>query len=134
MYNICLLFISAVSSSNGVITSSYVISGTTTSDCYCSCTLTLSSSSITNAELQAKIEQIKTELTVDKKKTSSYKRKLTSAPDNRVSARSIGYVGVIILSIVVGLLVCIDISTLAKDTKSFFQRICSPCKRKQIGV
>lgn len=132
MYNICLLFISAVSSSNGVITSSYVISGTTTSDCYCSCTLTLSSSSITNAELQAKIEQIKTELTVDKKETSSYKRKLTSAPDNRVSAQSIGYVGVIILSIVVGLLVCIDIPTLAKDTKSFFQRICSPCKRKQI--
>jgi hypothetical protein len=41
-------------------------------------------------------------LTVDKKKTSSYKRKLTSAPDNRVSAQSIGYVGIVILTIVGG--------------------------------
>ncbi|CAC5367390.1 unnamed protein product [Mytilus coruscus] len=125
-----LLSSQTTTSSSGVMTSSLVVSGTASSTCYCPCSLTVASSSITTEELQAKIDQIQTELTVDRKETSSYKRKLTSAPDNRVSAQSIGYVGVVILTVVIGLLVIIDIPTLVKDTRNFFKRCCSLCKGK----
>ncbi|XP_071119854.1 uncharacterized protein [Mytilus edulis] len=125
-----LLNSQSTTSSRGVMTSSNVVSGTSSSTCYCPCSATVASSSITTEELQAKIDKIQTELTVDKKETSSYKRKLTSAPDNRVSAQSIGYVGVVILTIVIGLLIVIDIPTLVKDTRNFFKRCCSFCKGK----
>ncbi|XP_071119850.1 uncharacterized protein [Mytilus edulis] len=125
-----LLSSQTATSSSGVMTSSNVVSGTSSSTCYCPCSASVASSSITTEELQAKIDKIQTELTVDKKETSSYKRRLTSAPDNRVSAQSIGYVGVVILTIVIGLLIVIDIPTLAKDTRNFFKRCCSLCKGK----
>ncbi|VDI27273.1 Hypothetical predicted protein [Mytilus galloprovincialis] len=123
-----LLSSQTTTSSSGVMTTSNVVSRTSSSTCYCPCSATVASSSITTEELQAKIDKIQTELTVDKKETSSYKRRLTSAPDNRVSAQSIGYVGVVILTIVIGLLIVIDIPTLVKDTRNFFKRCCSLCK------
>ncbi|XP_076116914.1 uncharacterized protein LOC143084432 [Mytilus galloprovincialis] len=125
-----LLSSQSATSSSGVMTTSNVVSGTSSSTCYCPCSATVASSSITTEELKAKIDKIQTELTVDKKETSSYKRRLTSAPDNRVSAQSIGYVGVVILTIVIGLLIVIDIPTLVKDTRNFFKRCCSLCKGK----
>ena len=112
------------------MTTSDVDAGSTSSSCYCPCTLSLASSTITTEELQAKIEQMQTELTVNRKETSSYKRKLTSAPDDRVSAKSIGYVGVVILTVVTGLLVCIDLPTIMKDSLAFFKRCHSYCCKK----
>ncbi|CAG2236252.1 unnamed protein product [Mytilus edulis] len=118
-----LIEVYTTTSSSGVMTTSNVVSGTSSSTCYCPCSASVASSSITTEELQAKIDKIQTELTVDKKETSSYKRRLTSAPDNRVSAQSIGYVGVVILTIVIGLLIVIDIPTLVKDTRNFLKGV-----------
>ncbi|CAC5384975.1 CSMD [Mytilus coruscus] len=45
---------------------------------------------------------------VDKKTTSSYKRKLVSAPDDRTSAIVVGCVGVIVLTVVVAIIASLD--------------------------
>ncbi|XP_071128123.1 uncharacterized protein [Mytilus edulis] len=45
---------------------------------------------------------------VDKKTTSSYKRKLVSAPDDRTSAIVVGWVGVIVLTVVIATIVSLD--------------------------
>ena len=53
------------------------------------------------------LDAIKSELTIDKKRTSAYISRLRSAPDDRISSIAIGYIGVtmvtlVILSIIVG--------------------------------
>ncbi|CAG2226580.1 unnamed protein product [Mytilus edulis] len=63
-----LLSSQTTTSSSGVMTTSNVVSRTSSSTCYCPCSATVASSSITTEELQAKIDKIQTELTVDKKR------------------------------------------------------------------
>ncbi|ESO95095.1 hypothetical protein LOTGIDRAFT_160856 [Lottia gigantea] len=60
-------------------------------------------------EIEEKITVIKKDLTVSVVKLSSSRRKKTSATDERTSATAVGYVGVVILSVVMGLLAIQDI-------------------------
>ncbi|ESO95099.1 hypothetical protein LOTGIDRAFT_160860 [Lottia gigantea] len=59
--------------------------------------------------IEEKLTEIKKNLTISIVKLSSSRRKKTSATDKRPSASSVGYVGVVILSVVMGLLVIQDI-------------------------
>ncbi|ESO86969.1 hypothetical protein LOTGIDRAFT_166704 [Lottia gigantea] len=65
--------------------------------------------SLTVEELLEELTRLQGNLTIDKQSLSATIRKKTSAVDNRPSAQSIGYVGVIILSTVFGLLILLDI-------------------------
>ncbi|XP_022295443.2 uncharacterized protein LOC111105435 [Crassostrea virginica] len=93
--------------------------GTTVSQCAeCSChqetkpkyTVT------TEKDLDEKIREIKEELTIKKADLSSYRRMKTSADDSRVSAKGIGFVGVIILCSVASFIFVMDFPTLAHQT------------------
>ena len=61
------------------------------------------------------VQQLVKELSVDRKNTSSYRRRLISAKDDRPSAQGIGYIGVIILVSVIGSIVVMDLGTLKQD-------------------
>ncbi|XP_052830780.1 uro-adherence factor A [Octopus bimaculoides] len=76
----------------------------------CVCRL-MNSSSLSK---EAKIRQLIKELTVDPKSLSKYKRKKISAPDHRVSAQAIGYVGVVTLVAPFALIVILDLMTFTK--------------------
>nr|XP_022310012.1 uncharacterized protein LOC111115536 [Crassostrea virginica] len=63
---------------------------------------------ITEEVIQEKIDNIQKNLTVNKKETNQYIRTLTSAPDERQSAKNIGIVGVTVISVVIGLVILSD--------------------------
>lgn len=63
---------------------------------------------ITQEIIQEKIENIQKNLTVNKKETNQYIRTLTSAPDERQSAKNIGIVGVTVISVVFGVIMLSD--------------------------
>ena len=60
-------------------------------------------------ELTERIEEIKTNLQVEKTALSSAVRSKTSAPDDRPSAAGVGYLGTAILVLVFGGIFLIDI-------------------------
>ncbi|XP_078321391.1 uncharacterized protein LOC144621645 [Crassostrea virginica] len=64
--------------------------------------------------LQEKVIEIKKNLSVDIKNTSAYRRSLTCASDQRPSAAHVGYLGIAILSLTCGLLLCADLLNLCK--------------------
>ena len=76
--------------------------------CICACSV----KNQTSEEIRQELEQIVASLTVNKKLTSSYKRKLNSAEDSRASSRYIGYLGVVFIAVVFGSIVLIDLSKL----------------------
>ncbi|XP_062608620.1 uncharacterized protein LOC134270409 [Saccostrea cucullata] len=61
--------------------------------------------------LQKKIDAIQTNLTIDRKNTTKHKRTLISAPDDRISARNLGLVGVVVICLVVFVIVSFDFIT-----------------------
>ena len=67
--------------------------------------------------------EIQRHLAVNVSKLSSTIRKLTSAEDSRVSAVSIGYVGVGILISILASIVFIDSTRLIRDLKKLFCNI-----------
>ena len=69
--------------------------------------------------LQEKVIEIKKNLSVDIKNTSAYRRSLTCASDQRPSAAHVGYLGIGILSLTCGLLLCADLLNLCKTDKWF---------------
>ncbi|VDI42269.1 Hypothetical predicted protein [Mytilus galloprovincialis] len=75
--------------------------------CTCSCD-NITNTPLTNDELIQKIEQLRSELTVDKKKTSRYKRSLISTADDRSSSKCIGSFSVVVLAIVICVIVLMD--------------------------
>ncbi|XP_078333843.1 uncharacterized protein LOC144617709 [Crassostrea virginica] len=85
-----------------------------TSPCYCPCRL-VRNVSLTPVELQKKIEKMKSELTIPTKKTNKYQRSLTSAPDNRPSARGLGSLGIVIIGIIVTMLIAFDFPRAARS-------------------
>ncbi|XP_033747182.1 uncharacterized protein LOC117332407 [Pecten maximus] len=88
---------------------------TTTVTPTCPCVCGSASSNITNLTKEHLVELVKElakELTVNKKETSSYKRKLISAGDQRQSAQTIGVIGVLALCIPVLLIVSFDLINL----------------------
>ena len=62
--------------------------------------------------LQEKVIEMKKNLSVDIKNTSAYRRSLTCALDQRPSSAYVGYLGITILSLMGGLLLCADLSNL----------------------
>ena len=79
------------------------IENTTADICDCSCTSSLNPDDPDYLiKLYAKLESIRTELSVEKRSLSKAKRRLTSAPDERPSSKYIGALGISIL-LVVGL-------------------------------
>nr|XP_022310409.1 uncharacterized protein LOC111115839 [Crassostrea virginica] len=62
--------------------------------------------------LQEKVIEMKKNLSVDIKNTSAYRRSLTCALDQRPSSAYVGYLGITILTLMGGLLLCADLSDL----------------------
>lgn len=67
--------------------------------------------------LQEKIETRKKNLIVHRKETKKYQRTLISAPDDRPSSKYMGVTGALIISLVAGLIVCIDLMNFRKKLK-----------------
>lgn len=82
-------------------------------------TSVISSNSSVNVVQRA--EEIARNLTIDEKSTSAYLRKLTSAKDDRPTAKTVGYIGLCFVSLPVILIVLVD-----------FKRMISHCLRKSI--
>lgn len=64
---------------------------------------------MTEEQLKEKIKILKAQLTVNKKNLSSWKRKLNSAPDARISAKGIGIFAIVILITLGVAIVILDI-------------------------
>ncbi|KAK3082925.1 hypothetical protein FSP39_009164, partial [Pinctada imbricata] len=86
--------------------------------CMCPCSM-YRNTSYSPEELKSRLEEIKEKLTVDRKKTSSYQRSLFSAPDDRISARRIGYVGVVIMAVICVLVVLMDVPRCISSLRDF---------------
>lgn len=98
----------------------------TTSNILCECPCS-SATNVTDSELtiEEKVEKLKKELTVDKQNTSAHRRSKISVADHRVSATSIGSLGVVILSVIVGSICLMDLTNVRCDV---IANKC--CKRK----
>lgn len=92
--------------------------------CECPCSIV---TNVTDSELtiEEKVEKLKKELTVDKQNTSAHRRSKISVADHRVSATSIGSLGVVILSVIVGSICLMDLTNVRCDV---IANKC--CKRK----
>ncbi|XP_071144664.1 uncharacterized protein [Mytilus edulis] len=66
---------------------------------------------IRSVDLQNKLDQIKIELTVQRKSTQKYRRSLTSAPDERTSSKLMGIIGGTFIISVIGFIVLLDCAT-----------------------
>ncbi|XP_060085513.1 uncharacterized protein LOC132564915 [Ylistrum balloti] len=95
--------------------------------CVCSCN-TANQPELT---IEEKVEQLKRELTVNKKNTSLHKRKFISASDDRISATGIGSFGVGMLVIVLLSICVMDLGTLKADLQNMYRNIRSRCCRKK---
>lgn len=103
----------------------YLYTGTPSSSCYhCFCNSNLMTS-MSPEQLQSQIETLKKELTVEKKDLSSWKRKLISIPDERISAKSLGYLGAAMLAVVFGAVVIIDLPRFMNGFKAFYHSVCN---------
>lgn len=67
--------------------------------------------------MKDELNEIKSNLTIDKKNTSAVIRSHTSAQDNRKSAVSMGYMGIALLLIPVVIIVGFDLTRLFSNTK-----------------
>ncbi|CAG2242168.1 unnamed protein product [Mytilus edulis] len=76
----------------------------TKKSCICPC----SNFTMTEDELIKKIAQLKSELSVDPKLTSKYKRSLVSASDDRPSSKYIGTFGIAVIVVICSLIVLMD--------------------------
>ncbi|XP_056007874.1 uncharacterized protein LOC125666362 isoform X2 [Ostrea edulis] len=73
---------------------------------------------LTPEVMQEKIDNIQRNLTVNRKETNQYIRTLTSAPDERRSARNIGIVGVSVICGVFGVIILSDCTGVIKAIQS----------------
>ncbi|XP_033757378.1 pheromone-regulated protein PRM7-like [Pecten maximus] len=64
-------------------------------------------------ELAKKLENLVKNLTVPKTSTNAYRRKLMCAEDTRQSAKTVGFVGIVLLVIPLGLLIGLDLPSVA---------------------
>lgn len=87
--------------------------------CVCKCKGT--GNYITESELALKIHLQKTKITLQKTNLTAYIRKLTSATDTRTSAQGLGYLGALVIAIVVCILVLFDVLN-CLQSKSFVSR------------
>ncbi|CAG2188920.1 unnamed protein product [Mytilus edulis] len=82
--------------------------------CSYDCPCMFGNGTVTIETLDARLQQLKAVLQIDKKETSSYVRKRTCATDSRPSAKNIGYIGILILVIVFGSIVMSDLISLVR--------------------
>ncbi|XP_062606115.1 uncharacterized protein LOC134267928 isoform X2 [Saccostrea cucullata] len=73
---------------------------------------------LTEEVIQEKIDNIQKNLTVNPKETNQYIRTLTSAPDDRQSAKNIGIVGVSVISVVFGIIILSDCINVVKGIQN----------------
>ncbi|XP_061185519.1 uncharacterized protein LOC133193573 [Saccostrea echinata] len=73
---------------------------------------------LTEEVIQEKIGNIQKNLTVNPKETNQYIRTLTSAPDDRQSAKNIGIVGVTVISVVFGIVILSDCINIVKGVQN----------------
>ena len=104
------------------INTQYTIISNTISESTIACTFRcpcgLGDGNLTNEMLQEKLTKLKSILTVDKTKTSSYIRKHTSAKDNRPSSQVIGAVVLVFIIITFGLIVLSDVVNFIQQFQS----------------
>lgn len=91
-------------------------------ECPCFSVTNVSDSVLT---IEEKVEKLKKELTVNKQNTSAHRRSKISVADHRVSATSIGSLGVVILSVIMGSICLMDLTNVRCDV---IANKC--CKRK----
>ncbi|XP_056004186.1 uncharacterized protein LOC130049954 [Ostrea edulis] len=91
--------------------------------CECPCSI-VTNLTVSDVTLVEKINRLKKELSVNKKNTSAHRRSKISVADHRVSATSIGSMGVVILSIVLGSICLMDLTRVKCDkiNKKCFKR------------
>ncbi|XP_076086284.1 uncharacterized protein LOC143056957 [Mytilus galloprovincialis] len=94
----------------------------------CDCSLCNSrnktiSSNISTEEMQQSIDKIVSDIKVDKKSTSHYKRTLTSAEDKRLSSRVIGISGTVILIFSLVFILGTDIGNLFNALRAMYRRL-----------
>ncbi|XP_069139942.1 uncharacterized protein [Argopecten irradians] len=65
------------------------------------------------AELEQKLENLVKNLTVPKTSTKAYHRRFVCAEDERESAKTVGYIGVVLLVVPLALLICLDLPSAA---------------------
>lgn len=70
------------------------------------------------------VEQLKKELTIDTKNLSATVNKLKSAPDSRMSSKSLGILGIVLLCVFFGGIILIDLTSLPVHYKTL-KEICS---------
>ncbi|OWF52379.1 hypothetical protein KP79_PYT18547 [Mizuhopecten yessoensis] len=83
----------------------------------------IKTTAINQEELEEKVQQLRSDLLVDKKKLSSWKRTLTSAADDRQSAANIGYVGVLVVCLIPLIIILMDLGRIHKGIKQFRSRV-----------
>ncbi|GFR65484.1 sushi, von Willebrand factor type A, EGF and pentraxin domain-containing protein 1 [Elysia marginata] len=90
--------------------------------CTCGCTGNFTNTPHTDSEKQSYLKkrdkEIKRKLFVDTKVLSANLRRATSAEDDRQSAKSVGYIGVVLLVLTFGSVLLADVVTIWKDFKS----------------
>jgi cytoskeletal protein RodZ len=102
---------------------------TQSQSCECPCS-TVTNITISEVALEEKVNRLKKELSVNKKNTSAHRRSKISVPDHRVSATSIGSMGVVILSVVLGSICLMDLTRVRCDKMN---TRCCKTKSKKIS-
>ncbi|XP_045191315.2 uncharacterized protein LOC123548149 [Mercenaria mercenaria] len=110
-----------------VTRTTFIFTDTTTStesiyinwtDTVTSTVLSTYTQNVTTEQAEEVAAEIAKNLTVDSKSTSSHIRRLTSADDKRRSAKYLGYVGILCVTLPLGMLLLADIKKLFLDFRS----------------
>lgn len=109
--NLTLTDYSTVTSTESVTTTSVSMSTFTVT----STVIRTSTQNITIEKAEEVAREIVKNLTIDSKSTSSHIRRLTSAEDNRQSAQFVGFIGVIVVVVPLGLMLIADVRKLFLD-------------------
>ena len=91
--------------------------------------ITTATSSKTEDEIREKIKEIKRALTIDKHELSSYRRKKTSADDDRSSAKGIGVLGACVICAVISFIIVLDFKTFVHQGEVLWKRTVGSSKR-----
>jgi hypothetical protein len=68
----------------------------------------------------ALFDRIKSELTIDKEKTSTYIPRLRKSPDDKISSNTHGYIGVTMVTLVIMSIIVVDIPIVVVYLKKMF--------------
>lgn len=112
-------------------TTAYKTTSTTNAAATTTAYKTTSVKTMTEEQLKEKIKEIKKALTINKNELSSYRRKKTSANDDRSSAKGIGVLGACVICAVVSFIIILDFKTLVHQGSILWKRSVGSCKYSQ---